>query len=89
MKKYRYETSPEVCSSAIELELSDDDTVVEKVAFKGGCPGSLAAVSLLAAGKKVDDVIGLLEHVPCGNKKTSCPAQLALMLQKIKKMKEQ
>ena len=88
MKKYRYETSPEVCSSAIELELSDDNTVVEKVEFKGGCPGSLAAVSLLAAGKKVEDVITLLENVPCGNKKTSCPAQLALMLQKIQKMKE-
>lgn len=89
MKKYRYETSPEVCSSAIELGLSDDDTVVEKVAFKGGCPGSLAAVSLLAAGKKVEEVITLLENVPCGGKKTSCPAQLALMLKKIKKMQEQ
>lgn len=86
MKKYRYETSSEVCSSAINLALSDDGETVLKVEFEGGCPGSLNAVGLLAAGKKVDEVIALLAHVGCGGKKTSCPAQLALMLKKIKKM---
>lgn len=86
MKKYRYETSPEVCSSAIDLVLSDDGSSVEKVEFKGGCAGSLAAVGILAAGKSVDEVIGLLENVKCGSKNTSCPAQLAVMLKKIKKM---
>ena len=86
MKKYRYETSPEVCSSAIELSLSDDGSTVEKVEFQGGCPGSRAAVSLLAAGKRCDEVIELLENVKCGRKETSCPAQLALMLKKIKKI---
>ena len=44
MKKYRYETAPDVCSSAIEVVLSDDSSTVEKVDFKGGCPGSLTAV---------------------------------------------
>ena len=88
MKKYRYETSPEVCSSAIELALSDDGSTGEKIEFQGGCPGSLAAVSLLAAGKKCDEVIALLENVKCGRKDTSCPAQLALMLKKIRNIKK-
>lgn len=86
MKKYRYETSPEVCSSAIDLALSDDGSTVEKVEFHGGCSGSLKAVSALCAGKNVDEVIALLENVHCGSKTTSCPAQLALMLKKIKKI---
>ena len=84
MKKYRYETVPDVCSSAIEVSLSDDGSTVEHVEFKGGCPGSLAAVGLLTAGKKVEEAIALLENVKCGGKSTSCPAQLALMLKKIK-----
>jgi uncharacterized protein (TIGR03905 family) len=86
MKKYRYETAPDVCSSAINLTLSDDGETIIKAEFEGGCPGSLTAVGLLAAGKKVDEAIELLQDVPCGSKKTSCPAQLALMLKKIKNM---
>ena len=86
MKKYRYETAPEVCSSAIDLALSDDGKTIEKVEFQGGCSGSLAAVSILAAGKSPDEVISLLENVKCGKKDTSCPAQLAVMLKKIAKM---
>lgn len=87
MKRYRYETPSEVCSSAINLVLSDDGETVLEVEFEGGCPGSLTAVGLLASGKKVDEVIQLLSGVNCGGKKTSCPAQLALMLQKIKALK--
>ena len=86
MKNYRYETAPEVCSSAINLTLSDDGKTVVKVEFQGGCSGSLAAVRVLAAGKTTDGVIGLLENVKCGKKNTSCPAQLAVMLKKISKM---
>ena len=78
MKKYRYETSPDVCSSAIEVALSDDGETIEKVEFKGGCPGNLAAVGILTKNRKVEEVISLLA------KSTSCPAQLALMLKKIK-----
>ena len=38
MKNYRYETSPEVCSSAIDLSLSDDGKIVEKIC-EGGIQG--------------------------------------------------
>ncbi|MBR2374439.1 MAG: TIGR03905 family TSCPD domain-containing protein [Lentisphaeria bacterium] len=84
MKQYRYETSNEVCSSAITLSLSDDGDTVLAVKFHGGCAGSLAAVSKLAAGRNVDEVIKLLSGTPCGGKGTSCPDQLAVMLEKIK-----
>ena len=84
MKMYRYETSGEVCSSSISVGLSDDGSAVEKVEFKGGCPGSLAAVSKLAVGKKVEEVIEILSGIPCGGKSTSCPDQLAVMLKKIR-----
>ena len=84
MKMYRYETSSEVCSSSITVGLSDDGSVIEEVAFQGGCPGSLAAVSRLVQGKKVDEAIALLSGIPCGGKNTSCPDQLALMLKKIR-----
>jgi uncharacterized protein (TIGR03905 family) len=86
LKNYHYETAPEVCSSAIDLSLSDDGKTVVKVKFQGGCSGSLAAVSVLAAGKSTDEVIELLENVKCGKKNTSCPAQLAVMLKKIANM---
>lgn len=84
MKVYRYETSPEVCSSSITLKLSDDGSIIEEVTFQGGCPGSLAAVSRLVQGKKPDEAIELLSGIPCGGKNTSCPDQLATMLKKIK-----
>ena len=84
MKVYRYETSSEVCSSSITLGLSDDGSTIEEVTFQGGCPGSLAAVSKLVRGKKVDEAITLLSGIPCGGKNTSCPDQLAVMLKKIK-----
>ena len=73
MKNYHYETAPEVCSSAIDLSLSDDGKTVVKVKFQGGCSGSLAAVSILAAGKSTDEVIELLENVKCGKKKHLLP----------------
>ena len=63
LKNYHYETAPEVCSSAIDLSLSDDGKTVVKVKFQGGCSGSLAAVSVLTAGKSTDEVIELLENV--------------------------
>ena len=76
---YSYQTSPEVCSSSIELELSDSG-VIEKVEFIGGCPGSLQAVSRLVVGKKAADAAKILKGIPCGGKSTSCPDQLARAL---------
>lgn len=87
MKQFRYETSSEVCSSEILLTLSDDCKSIIDVKFKGGCAGSLTGIARLAASRNVDEVIALLEGVPCGAKCTSCPDQLAVMLKKIRAAK--
>ncbi len=70
---YTYKTHG-TCSKLIHVEL-DGDTV-SHVDFVGGCDGNLRAVSKLVEGKKVDDVISLLEGNTCGPRPTSCADQL-------------
>lgn len=64
-----------VCAREIKFEL-DGDTI-QKVEFVGGCPGNTLGLSLLLQGMDVNKAIHLLSDVKCGNKGTSCPAQLA------------
>ena len=65
------------CSRQILYEI-DGDTV-KNVKFIGGCSGNLQGVSKLVEGKKVKDVINLLQGIKCRNN-TSCPDQLAKAL---------
>ncbi|MBQ6873121.1 MAG: TIGR03905 family TSCPD domain-containing protein [Clostridia bacterium] len=69
-----------VCSKAIEFELEGD--IVKKVKFIGGCSGNTQGVARLAEGRRVDEVIAILEGIRCGFKSTSCPDQLAKALKK-------
>lgn len=68
-----------VCSSKIKIEIEDD--TVKKVDFLGGCRGNTQGVSKLCVGRKVDDLISLLDGIQCRNG-TSCPDQLAKALKK-------
>ena len=70
-----------VCSRSIEFEV-DGDTVTN-VKFNGGCPGNTQGVAKLAIGRKIDDLIELLEGTQCRNG-TSCPDQLARALKEYK-----
>lgn len=65
------------CSRQIVLEIQDDRIV--SCAFDGGCTGNTQGVSLLVAGRKVDETIALLDGIQCRNG-TSCPDQLARAL---------
>ena len=65
-----------VCSSSINLDI-DDNNIINKVEIVGGCPGNTKGVCILCKGQTVDDVIKKLEGIPCGNRGTSCPDQLA------------
>lgn len=76
---YNFKTS-EVCSRGIEFDI--DDGIVKNVRFAGGCMGNTAGVARLAEGRKVEDVISVLEGIQCGMKGTSCPDQLAKALKK-------
>lgn len=68
-----------VCSRLMEIELSPDG-VVESVKFTGGCAGNTQGVAALVRGRKVEEVIALLEGIDCRGKGTSCPDQLARAL---------
>lgn len=71
---YRYYTNG-VCSKCILLDIQDD--IIVDVVFEGGCEGALIAVKNLIKGQKIDDIIDMLEQVPCKMRGTSCPDQLA------------
>lgn len=78
-----YEYTPRgVCSRKMIIEL-DGDTVTG-LRVEGGCSGNLQGIGALVKGMKSDEVISRLENIRCGAKPTSCPAQLAEALKKIK-----
>jgi len=64
------------CSIRIDFDLEGD--VVKNIAFLGGCPGNLKAISKLVDGWKVDEIEGKLKGNTCGMRGTSCADQLAI-----------
>lgn len=78
---YTYKTQG-VCASKIEFEITDG--VVDNIRFIGGCSGNTQGVAKLANGRKVEEVISLIEGIRCGFKTTSCPDQLAQALKAAK-----
>ena len=64
-----------------------DDRIIEKIKITGGCPGNTIGVSKLVEGRSIDEVINTLKGIPCGNKPSSCPDQLAIALNMIKNHK--
>ena len=78
---YHY-TTHGTCSRAIDIEV-DENNVVQRVAFDGGCNGNTKGVAALVKGMKAEEVIDRLENIRCGFKSTSCPDQLAKALKEI------
>jgi len=75
----KYQYIPQgTCSRLIELEI--ENGTIKDVHFTGGCHGNLQGVAALVRGMKAEDVISRIENIRCGNKPTSCPAQLAMAL---------
>lgn len=78
-----YEYTPRgVCSRKMKIDVEDNKVLSLEVI--GGCNGNLAGISKLVEGMEVDEVIRRLDGIRCGMKPTSCPAQLAEALKKIK-----
>lgn len=75
-----------VCSSKMIVEC-DDNEVITDVKIVGGCPGNTLGVSKLCIGKKIDEVVSLLEGIKCGMRPTSCPDQLSKTLKELKETK--
>ena len=74
MTKFRYNTAM-VCSQYMDITVEND--TIHEVAVCGGCPGNLIGLSNLVKGAKINDIIGKLQGIRCGDKPTSCPDQLA------------
>ena len=78
-----YSFKPEkVCSNRIELDVTDNR--VHNITYTGGCNGNLKALSALAEGLTVDELIEKLSGIRCGRSSTSCGDQLARKLMSIK-----
>ena len=74
-----------VCSQKMVITVDGD--VVKHVEIFAGCHGNRQAVARLVEGRKIDEVISILEGIECrGSRtgKTSCPDQLAQALKSLK-----
>ncbi len=81
--EYTY-TPKGTCSKQMVIELDEKKEVIKSVKILGGCPGNTIGLSRMVEGQKVDDVIKKLKGIPCREKTTSCPDQLARALEEIK-----
>jgi len=79
--QYIYQTQI-TCSQAIEIEV-DEQGIITHVRFLGGCPGNTQGVARLATGRSATEVKQLLKGIPCRDKGTSCPDQLAKALEQM------
>ncbi len=70
-----------ICAKEIRFKINDDN-IIEKVEFIGGCNGNLSGIAALVEGNKVEDVAKKLEGIACRNG-TSCPDQLSKALKKL------
>ncbi|MBQ6895475.1 MAG: TIGR03905 family TSCPD domain-containing protein [Clostridia bacterium] len=78
--QYNYKPSG-VCSRNISFEV--EDGIVKNVVFTGGCSGNTQGIAKLCEGRKVDEIVELLDGIKCGFKNTSCPDQLSKALKKV------
>lgn len=78
----KYEYNPQgVCSRKITFDV--EDGIVKNVCFTGGCAGNTQGVAKLCEGRRVEELISILQNIKCGFKPTSCPDQLAKALKEV------
>ena len=82
MKFYKTEG---VCATEIGLEI--ENNIITDIQFIRGCNGNTQGISALVKGMNVDDVITKLSGIHCKDKASSCPDQLAQILQTLKNIK--
>lgn len=71
------------CSQLMTFNIADNR--IKDVTIVGGCAGNLMGISRIIKNKTIDEVIDAFQDVPCGNKGTSCPDQIATALKLYKK----
>ena len=80
--EYRYRPQG-VCSTEIIVDV--ENNIIEDLQVINGCNGNLKGISSLVKGMTLDEVISRLRGINCGMKGTSCPDQIAIALEKIKR----
>ena len=73
------------CSREIIFNVDEND-VLKSVKFVNGCSGNTQGIARLATGRKIDEIISLLEGIQC-RAGTSCPDQFAKALKEYKERK--
>lgn len=81
LRKASFLTCGVTCSTQIDVETEGD--TIRRVQIVNGCDGNTRGLARLCIGRKVQDVIGLLEGIDCRGRGTSCPDQLARALKKL------
>lgn len=71
-----------VCSAVIGVAVKDG-TILE-ASFVRGCPGNSIGVAKLVRDMTVEEAISRLRGIDCAERGTSCPDQLAKVLEKCK-----
>jgi len=71
-----------VCSQQMKVEL-DEQGVIRDLQVMGGCHGNLQGIAALVKGMEAKEAVSRLKGIRCGFRSTSCPDQLARMLEEI------
>ena len=75
--------SGKVCPSQLDVDIFVKDRTLKGFHFTGGCPGNALGLAKLATGMTVSEVVAKLRGVLCGRRGTSCPDQLARVLESL------
>jgi uncharacterized protein (TIGR03905 family) len=81
MKTYTYKPQG-VCSRGITVTV-DEKNIITDIRIDGGCEGNHGGIIALCIGQKASVVAAKLEGITCGQRKTSCPDQLAKALKAV------
>ena len=81
IRRASFRTCGVVCSEQIDIDT--EGGVIRRVLYTKGCNGNTKGVAALCVGRKVEDVVALLEGIDCKGRGTSCPDQLARALKQM------
>ena len=69
-----------ICSRLMKFDF--EDGIIRNVEIRGGCDGNSRGIAGLLEGMKAEDAVAKMKGIRCGTKKTSCPDQLAIAIEK-------
>ncbi len=77
--EYKYNPNG-VCSKEFIFDIDETKNIVRDLQVVGGCNGNLKGIASLIKNMEVEEVIKKLSGIQCGFRNTSCPDQIAQVL---------